>query len=324
MSTINELGVTAVKPWFDKRNTLLDALFYDVSNLTEDEKLSVLGASLRKGGVLVVPPEGASRSIEPFASVTDALKAAKSRLVGVAVPGVGSSSLGAASLARTVANSLGGDVLAVICGFGVTDALSEALGGWFFYGYLDRFKHQLDGLMAKVEVSSPAAAAATGVGGDLTMVATRNSVAEPLDVAVLNAVLKSAPPKLKLIVGHSKGSLLIDYALEAFVRSQRGQHSQLYDSLSIVTVSAISSLPGEFKNAHQVIGSLDTFGGINSIPEILKSKERGIRPHFVQGAWHHLNTQLPFALKLQDVLPRLLDGSSDGDDAFRQPISLVA
>lgn len=324
MSTFNELWATPFKPWLDRRNTLLDGVFYDVANLTDEEKVVVLAAPLKEGSVLLVPPAGSNQSIQPFDNAPDALKVAKSKIVGVAVPGVGSSALGAASLARTVANTLAGEVLAVVCGQGLTDVLTEALGGWFFYGYLDRFKYQLDALMAKVAASSPAGAAATGVGGDMTMAVTRTGVPAQLDVGVLNAVLDSAPPKLKLIVGHSKGSLLIDYALEEFVRAQRGQHSRLYEDLSIVTVSAIASLPHEFKNVRQVIGSIDTFGGINSIPELLKSKERGFRPYFVNGAWHHLNSQIPFALKLNEVLPRLLSGELDEDNAFQQPISLVA
>ena len=66
------------------------------------------------------------------------LEAEGDEVAGVAIAGVGSSVLGTAALARNVADAVGGEIVGLVSGYGVSDLLSEALGGWFFFGAVDQ------------------------------------------------------------------------------------------------------------------------------------------------------------------------------------------
>ena len=72
------------------------------------------------------------------------------RIEGIALAGVGSSGLGTAALARNVADAYGVDVAGIVTGYGMADVLSEALGGWFFYGTIDRWRLALEQLYERM------------------------------------------------------------------------------------------------------------------------------------------------------------------------------
>lgn len=141
----------------------------------------------------------------------------------IIVAGVGSSAYGTAALARNVADTYNFDVAGIVAGYGGLDMPTEALGGWFVLGLQERA-----GLRST----------------DL--------VAPTADVKTLVDILLANPPQLEYLVGHSKGSLLIDFALEQFVEelqemSNPSRYDRLIDRLNIVTLGAVVSPHERFK-----------------------------------------------------------------------------
>lgn len=92
--------------WAQQRNAALDALFYDVGNLTEAERNSLLRETNREGSILVVWPSGAkgARGVRKFGDYETLRAAPGALLARFAIAGVGSSDVGAAAFARTVAD----------------------------------------------------------------------------------------------------------------------------------------------------------------------------------------------------------------------------
>jgi hypothetical protein len=305
MITFSELVAAPAKTLTKPRNIFWDSFFYDVGALTDTERLEQSLAPDKEGAVIVVSPSAKNVAIRHYSSAEEMQKKEYESIEAVVVAGVGSSTVGSAALARTVADAINGEVAAIVSGYGAADLLQEAMGGWFFYGHTDRFKHQTEVTMEKVAQTSPAAAAVTGYGLQYHERMTDAGIPTQLDSGALSSILEAMPPKLRLLVGHSKGSLLIDYVLEKFVRQQKGKPHKYYDGLAIVTVSTVVALPRVFKKTRQIIGTLDWFGGMNSVPDLLRSRDDGIRPMFVEGAWHHLNTKMPFHLNLCTTLRRM-------------------
>ena len=126
------------------RNQLLDDLFYDVGSLTPAERKDLSPSVDREGTLIVVSPSAARRGIRHYRNSWRMLEAEGDEVAGVAIAGVGRSVLGTAALARNVADAVGGDIVGLVSGYGVSDLLSEALGGWFFLGAIDRISHELD------------------------------------------------------------------------------------------------------------------------------------------------------------------------------------
>jgi hypothetical protein len=107
---------------------------------------------------------------------------------------------------------------------------------------------------------------------------------------------------MDILVGHSKGAMLIDFVLEEFVR-RKGQTHRYYDDLHVVTVGAVVGVSSKFKKTSQIIGALDWFGGMNSLPDLLEDVNPDTRPRYIANAWHHLSHQVwPFELGLVDAL----------------------
>ena len=61
----------------------------------------------------------------------------------IAVAAVGSSALGTGALARNIADHLGRPVAGVVSGFGMSDLLTEAMGGWFVLGSRNALRDSL-------------------------------------------------------------------------------------------------------------------------------------------------------------------------------------
>jgi hypothetical protein len=118
-----------------------------------------------------------------------------------------------------------------------------------------------------------------------------------LDTGTLLDILIAKPKNLKLLIGHSKGNLLIDYVLEKFI-TEFGDNHPYYNELNIVTLGAITDIPDRFKRCNQFIGSIDWFGGLNS--------RIGLPHEKIPNAWHHLNTSIPFHLSVTNVLDKIL------------------
>ena len=125
----------------------------------------------------------------------------------IAVAGVGSSALGTAALARELADALDTDVAGIVTGYGLSEAMSEALGGWFAFGAADRIRHSMERAFARMR---PAALADSVTAGSDA-------------AATLSEILLAAPPKLDTLVAHSKGALVVAHALQLLCRRSRGR-----------------------------------------------------------------------------------------------------
>jgi hypothetical protein len=135
------------------------------------------------------------------------------------------------------------------------------------------------------------------------------------DVKTLMEILIADPPQLELVVGHSKGSLLIDFVLEQLVEELEGGTNTLLNRLKVRTLGAVVSPPKGLNglNVRQFMGELDSLGNLNS--------HWGVRYEEVRGAGHHLNPKppipLPNHLNVSEVL------SSERGDFPEKPVYSV-
>lgn len=271
-----------------QRNALLDALFYDVSVVTHDEARKLSPWLAREGALLYVPPSG--RGALQLCATIDALARAGGETApvrGLAVAGVGSSALGSAAFARNVADALGAPVAAVVSGYGLADLASEALGGWFFFGQLNRLRHFEQQLEELLEHHSP-------VGTVPALYGERRGD----DTAGVLALLRDPRFDLRLLTGHSKGNLVLSEALYALARYD-GPDLPIATDTKIVTVSAVIAMPPVFTDIVDVMGQWDWFGAFNSRAGIPVDVQ-------VPRAWHHTNTELPYHLPVTETFRALL------------------
>jgi hypothetical protein len=289
MDTLEAQVLNLFKLPIEERNQLIDVAFDDTEALTPRERAGLSPLIDLKGTIVVVPPRGAGRAIRPYPNALRFMLKEGNTVGAIAVAGVGSSVLGTAALARTVADCYGIDVAGIATGYGLSDLLVEALGGWFVYGQIDRFRHAADLVAEKLLHPPPQAAENLEPGVTVLFVATGNS-----DVGTLLDVLLARPKNLRLLVGHSKGNLLISYALNHMVDEMGGEHHPLYDELAVVTLGAVVGLPNEFERQHQFLGEYDWFGALNSELDVAHRK--------VPRAWHHLNPRVPFCLSVPEIL----------------------
>lgn len=305
MSGSGALGHFGFVP-FKGRNSLLDSMFYDVDALTQDEKLGLSPLTDREGTVLLVYPAKTGKSIEHYRNALQLLLHKKDEVCGIAVAGVGSSVLGTAALARNVADAIEGPVAGIVSGYGVSDLMSEALGGWYFFGAIDRSKYKAEQAMASLVNGSVIDKMSAGVTG--SELDRTNAMLDGLplqsDTTAMLDLLESQPPNLRWLVGHSKGCLMIDYVLERYARAAENRHSKLYQDLHVVTLGAVVSLPKKFKHVTQLIGMIDNFGKMNSTLTVDHRE--------IERAWHHLNRSLPFHFDAVDAMKRLVQGKTVG------------
>ena len=117
----------------------------------------------------------------------------------IAVAGV---ALGSAALARNIADALNTDVAGIVTGYGLSDVMTEAFGGWFAFGAADRIRYTMEKFFERMRSTMPADAAPAA--GDAS--------------ATLSEILLAGPPKLEYLVAHSKGSLVVSHALHCLRR----------------------------------------------------------------------------------------------------------
>jgi hypothetical protein len=281
----------------------LDNFFYDLKSLSDIEKAIIRDFSDHEGSIVVVSPRKADKPIRYYADATEMLMQEKKNIGGVAVAGVGSSIFGTAALARNVADTYGKDIAGIVSGYGATDLMMEALGGWFFYGYTDKFRHLLEIMVEKAAAPVPppmrdATEATTDSARDLR----ESWIPRQLDTGTLLDILMANPDNMDILVGHSKGAMMIDFVLEEFVRRMKGEAHRYYGDLHVVTVGAVVGVSRNFKKTSQIIGSLDWFGGMNSLPDLLEDANPDTRPRYIANAGHHLSRTWPFELCLVDAL----------------------
>jgi hypothetical protein len=262
-----------------RRNAVLDAVFYDVGVITKEETPDLAFWLAREGAIVVVPPTGQG-ALRVFLTVDDFLREG-GEVAALTVAGVGSSALGAAAFARNVADALGRQVATVVSGYGLSDILTEALGGFFWFGALNSVRHMFEPFD---EVSKLFTRTEQGLENSGGVAWTRTS----RDTQTVIALLKDKRFEAGLLVGHSKGNLVISEALYAIVNESRDLAADLARRSRIVTVSAKIGMPAVFRKL-DVVGEWDWFGALNSRPDI---KAAFTVPH----AWHSTNTDFPMRM----------------------------
>lgn len=314
-----------LNPWMlmvQARNQLIDSLFYDVGRLTAREWSVLKPWSERKGSILVVSPSNTTRpdTIRTYEHSLSFLNAEGYKVDAIAIAGVGSSVVGTAAFARVVADTYQCDVAGIVSGYGLADVALEGLGGWYLYGKVDQLRFELRKLAADV---SSVLADSFAPGSDLLTHFEHAGfnldeyVPPMLDVTTLNNILfaryehRTRPAmRLRLLVGHSKGSLLISSALNHLnheieeIRlwnpALRG-HDDPFDSMAVATFGAVVDLPDALikpANQHQFLGRLDLLGRLNS-RSIAGQIERAT---LIDGAAHHLNPDIPAFMDVNRVL----------------------
>lgn len=282
-------------------NTALDGLFYDISALSPAEREQLRHPGKVEGMILEVGP-----SWQPSLRVWDRISQCEDlapRYRAITIAGVGSSALGAAALARNVADAVRGTVLAVVSGHGLADIASEAAGGFFLFGGVNAMRHSANAFDTAIDTMRafnpwlPAPLMATPDPGKSFQLASFSE-----DVKALVALL-AGEVETDWLVGHSKGNLVISEALYAQRSDNKPRFLDIAKSVPIVTFGARIAMPTQVKTVIDVMGDLDNFGAMNSRPDI------GVDVS-VPGAWHHTNTRLPFHVPVTKVLEGIVAGHS--------------
>lgn len=272
-----------------RRNTSLDAMFYDVKTITAEEVFYISGCLAAEGAILIVPPTGGS-PLTLCDTIDDFIMGGGRTIDALVVAGVGSSALGSAALARNVADAIGKPVAAVISGYGLADVVTEALGGYFLFGALNSVRHSfeiLDEFFGRPQF------------GAATRLSTERLQERSLDTQTVRALLSDPRLSFSLLVGHSKGNLVISEALYTLVSEDRTAAEKLAARATVITLSARIAMPPLFKSVIDVMGEWDWFGELNS-RRFLDTDE------IVPNALHHTNTELPSHLPVTEVVHRIM------------------
>ncbi|GJD57078.1 hypothetical protein [Methylobacterium dankookense] len=267
-----------------RRNAVLDAVFYDVAAIRPEETVKLATWLAREGAIIVVPPSGSGTELEVFLTPQKYFESGEA-VAALAVAGVGSSALGAAAFARNVADALGKPVAAVVSGYGLADLLTEALGGFFMFGALNSIRHAFEPLDEVTKLFTRSEQTLEDLSG-LGFARTSR------DTQTVIALLKDARFAPELLVGHSKGNLVISEALYAIHAEDPALEKQLAERLRIVTISAKIGMPHAFRDVLDVMGAWDWFGALNSRPDLRAD-------YTVPHAWHSTNPEFPFGLGLR-------------------------
>lgn len=281
-----------------KRNTVADWMFYDVGGLTAAEFTMLSREINREGSILVVEPagQGDGIGIQKFETFETFRAEPGDLLQHFSIAGVGSSDVGAAALARTLANHLDEPVGAIVAGYGVADLLSEAMGGWFFFGAQNRALEIYEQWNETMPLGSPG----TSKSEQSRTNQLRGSELSP-DTKTLVRLLRESEREVKTILGHSKGCLSMSYALQSLASLEDKSSFDRAKDIDIITTGAVLAFPRGLNGVRQYLGGIDWFGGLNS---------RGKTAYFeVAGAWHHLNTNVPFHMDLKAVLSGTFDSN---------------
>ena len=274
-----------------RRNTIADWMFYDVGALSASEFALLSQQTNREVAILVVEPADAGDSIRIQKFETfKAFRAEPGDLLRhFTIAGVGSSDVGAAAFGRTLANHLDAPVGAIVSGYGMADILSEALGGWYFFGTSNRALNLMTQVQQAFSDADHDRAESAEQGSRSATAATFSP-----DTGTLLQLLSEEERHVETVLGHSKGCLSISYALrEIASRSDRSDFDRARD-IDVITTGAVIAFPEGLNRLKQYLGSLDWFGGMNSRSNLEYTS--------IPGAWHHLNTGIPMHMDLERVL----------------------
>lgn len=266
-------------------NDNLDRFFYNLETFDLDR---VERMSSEQGSVIYVPSDRNANLVE-CADATELFERFPD-VGAITVAGVGSSAVGAVGLARDVADSTKLSVAAVVSGSGVLDAAWEGFGGWMFL----REDNQLEFFMEKTRNALLAAGLFPGFQ---PLIETWDSIGCGPDIVTLKSLLRKNQlgqnrlKSLKMIVGHSKGNLVIASALSELTLEKKLMEM---GEVNIVLLSAVTALPPGVGRQHQYLGTMDALGILNS--------RIAVQYKPVPGAMHWLNRKLPFHLDARTAI----------------------
>jgi hypothetical protein len=275
--------------WPPGDSAALDAFFYDIDALEPEERTRLGKSGHDEGMVLEVGPTDA-----PSLRVWEGVGACENlapRYAALSVAGVGSSCLGAAAFARNVADAVGAPVLAVVSGFGMKDLAAEALGGFYLFGGLNAARHAAQ---AFEPFTSYAPLWLRPIDPGHSLPLARRSK----DVRAVRELLDGRID-VPLLVGHSKGNLVLSEALYALRETNRDDFKARAPDWRIVTFGARIAMPQQVGQVIDIMGDLDGLGAFNSRPNIAVDR-------IVPNAWHHTNTALRWHVPVTRELKRAL------------------
>lgn len=239
-------------------------MFYNIHCLSIAEQREVMWRTSTEGEMMVVRPAKQRAPIEYYSLSADLIDRyhGGDSIDTIAIPGVGSSDLGTAALARTVADATGRSVIGVIPGYGALDMMSEAMGGWFIFGIKNRMRALNELLMGPIDQSEIRSKSRQRLMREYRIKSTTFVEEEPESNSILNLLLRNQD-KIRLLVGHSKGCLNISNALNAFVRETPDKRS-INTGIEIVTFGCGVHVPPVFGRVRQYLGRLDMLGRVNT------------------------------------------------------------
>jgi hypothetical protein len=290
-------------------NTALDFIFYDVTTLRAAlaEKDAPMQAQGEKRPSRIVDfdalsdPEGSLLLIDattaPYVHKYQSVKKflgsphRETRDVDIAtITGVGSSALGSAALAWDISVALEKPVLAIVPGYGLADVILQGLGGWFAFGLHD-FLSSKTLIQTGLATATPETAR---IGRDLAA----STPQQPATLGgapifrygsgssdVLHALLEYRETSFRLLVGHSKGALQINNAIQS-LPAERTQ------GLRVVTLGCPIGENVAGVDYHQYLGLFDALGQLNAW---------GHWPDYWPPTWHSTNPVLPPAMAVGQI-----------------------
>jgi hypothetical protein len=300
----SSFGVGTLWPIFAVRDSFYDHIFYNTPSLSTSEIAKVFHAMIlgqyHEGGVLVVWPESRNQEIEyvsyskTFHKQYQSNENDKDFVDTAVVPGVGSSPLGTAALARQVANIINRPVVGIIAGQGVLDMFSEGWAGWYDLGKYNRLQAFLNTMQLPWGKNSNEHAEKLKEEWDLK--SSAGVLDEPDVNTLLNIMLRKMP---SMIVGHSKGALVIQRACVLYEEEQKPKPGSL-DNVQIVTFGCGIALPPKscFTRISQFVGTWDLLGIGNTPLEIWGSK----KIEKVERKVHSLSRFFPWHMPLPEKI----------------------
>lgn len=272
-----------------QRNAVLDWLCYDLAALQNHESAEVAPHYAAPGSVLLVQNSDHA-SLQYFADFDGFRAARRSGSVRtLTVAGGGCSALGAAAFARNVADAVDAPVLAVVSGYGLADMMIEAMGGMWWFAQMAAARSMFDPFDAMTRPHHSTFA--------FSRLPELDAHAGSFDVKTLAAML--AGGEIELLVGHSKGNVVISDALSMLIDEDPAAAAKLAGKLRVIQVSTRVALPEPFAAPITVMGEQDSFGEMNSDKDIATDMT-------MPGASHHTNTELPGHLDVTNAVAEAL------------------
>ena len=136
----------------------------------------------------------------------------------------------------------------------------------------------------------------------------------------------AGPPKLRLLIGHSKGNLLISFVLnhmrgelESLADELHDKRHPLFNRLSVVTLGAVVDIPTATfgLRTYQFLGQFDLLGQVNSDRDFPFVGRIAIEHEVIPRVGHHLNPKIPCYMSVNEVL-RKVELSSEEEASSRE------